>query len=101
MNSPGSTSVSIFTELPSALSAMTVRELTENPDMCAVLVEYSCLELELADWYSREPRRSSRGEFRSWITEGRSLFDRLDEIQKTARQHRQRQLSASMITDRS
>jgi hypothetical protein len=101
MNSPSTTGTSIFTELPSGLSSLTVRELNENPDLCEVLVEYSCLELELADWYSREPRRSSRGEFRSWITEGRTLFDRLDEIQKTARQHRQRQLSASMITDRS
>lgn len=101
MDRPNSTGVSVFTELPSALSSLTVRELNENPDLCAVLVEYSCLELELDDWYSREPARSGRGEFRSWITEGRRLFDRLDEVQKTARQHRQRQLSASMITDRS
>ena len=88
MDGHRSTDASLFVDLPVILSSLTVKELNETPDLCALLVEYSCLELELGDWYSREPSRRNPEEFKSWIAEGRNIFGRRDELNRTARRHR-------------
>lgn len=80
--------VSVFADLPNVLSSFSTRELAEDPQLCALLAEYSSTEFELGDWYSRQPARRNSADFRRWITEGRAIFDRRDEVKRTARQFR-------------
>lgn len=90
--------ISPYADLPVALSSMSAWELRKSPKLCALLVEYSCLELELGDWYSRQPKRSNGNEFRRWIADGRQIFDRRDEIKKTARRYRSAVVAATPPT---
>jgi hypothetical protein len=72
-----------FVNLPALLSSVSDQALLADPTLRALVVEHSCYELHLADWYARQrPRRHA--EFNDWIIEGRVLFDGLDELKKTA-----------------
>jgi hypothetical protein len=73
----------VFVDLPALLSATSDQSLLADPALSALMVEYSCWELHLADWYARQRPRRHR-EFNGWIVEGRALFDRLDELKKVA-----------------
>lgn len=70
-----------FVDLPALLSSVSDEALLADPALRALLVEYACWELQLADWHAGQlPRRDP--EFDHWIAEGRLLFDRLDELKR-------------------
>ena len=68
-----------FVDLPALLSSVSDQALLADPALRAFVVEHSCYELHLADWYARQPPRR-HCEFNDWIIEGRALFDGLDEL---------------------
>jgi hypothetical protein len=72
-----------FADLPALLCSASDQALLANPALSALMVEYSCWELHMADWYARQRPRRHR-DFNGWIVEGRALFDRLDELKKVA-----------------
>jgi hypothetical protein len=72
-----------FVDLPALLSSASDRALLSDPALSARVVEYSCCELRMADWYTRRRPRPHR-EFSGWIVEGQALFDQLDELKKIA-----------------
>lgn len=72
-----------FVDLPALLASVSDEALLADPELSALTVEYACWELQLADWYARQPRRRDN-RFSAWIAEGRTLFDRLDELKKIA-----------------
>jgi hypothetical protein len=72
-----------FVDLPALLSSASDQALLSDPALSAVMVEYSCWELRMADWYTRQQPRPHR-EFNGWIVEGRALFDQLDELKEIA-----------------
>lgn len=71
-----------FVDLSALLSSVSDQALLTDPALRALMVEHSCYELHLADWYARQPRRQ-HCEFNDWIIEGRTLFDGLDALKKT------------------
>ncbi len=75
------TSSPVFVDLPALLASASDEALLADPELSALTVEYACWELQLADWHARQPRRRDHG-FSAWIAEGRTLFDRLDELKK-------------------
>jgi hypothetical protein len=74
---------SVFIDLPALMSSASDQALLADPALTALMVEYSCWELHLADWYARQQPKRHR-EFNAWIVEGRALFDRLDELKRVA-----------------
>lgn len=72
-----------FVDLPALLSSVSDEALLADPALSALVVEYACWELQLADWYARQRPRRDR-DFNPWIVEGRALFDRLDELKGIA-----------------
>lgn len=72
-----------FDDLPALLASVPDQALLAVPALAAFVTEYSCWELQLADWHaSRLPTR--RAGYDGWIREGRALFDRYDELTTTA-----------------
>ncbi len=72
-----------FIDVPALLSAASDQALLDDPALSALVVEYACWEISLADWHSRQrPKRDPQ--FHSWIAEGRALFDRLDQLKAVA-----------------
>ncbi len=72
-----------FVDLSALLASASDQALFADPALQALVVEYVCYELYLADWYARKPPRR-HSEFNDWIIEGRALFDGLDALKKTA-----------------
>lgn len=72
-----------FVDLSGLLSSTSNRALQSDPALRILMVEYSCLEVHVADWYRRQPAQR-HSEFKGWIREGRELFDRGDELKQTA-----------------
>lgn len=72
-----------FVDLSALLSSVSDQVLLADPALTALIVDYSCYQLHLADWHARQPPRRHR-EFKDWIIEGRALFDGLDELKKIA-----------------
>lgn len=72
-----------FVDLSALLSAVSDEALLADPALRALMVDYACYQLHLADWHARQPPRR-HGEFKDWIIEGRALFDRLDELKEIA-----------------
>jgi len=72
-----------FIDLPALLSSASDKALLSDPALSALMVEYSCWELRMADWYTRQ-RPKPHPEFKGWIVEGRTLFDQLDDMKKIA-----------------
>ena len=72
-----------FVDLSVLLSSASDQALLADSALRALMVEYACCELHLADWHARQPPRRHR-EFNDWIIEGRSLFDGLDALKKIA-----------------
>jgi hypothetical protein len=72
-----------FVDLSALLSSVSDEALLADPAQRALMVDYSCYQLHLADWHVRQPPRRHR-EFKDWIIEGRALFDGLDELKKVA-----------------
>lgn len=79
---PGGTAA-LLIDVAAMLSSLSDQTLMANPPLCALLVEYSCWELELATWHDRQPARNDAG-FKTWISEGREMFDRLDHLKRVA-----------------
>jgi hypothetical protein len=77
------TSSPAFVDLPALLASVSDEALLADPELSALTVEYTCWEIQLADWYARQRRRRDHG-FSTWIAEGRMLFDQLDELKKVA-----------------
>jgi hypothetical protein len=72
-----------FIDVSALLSSASDQALLADPALSALVVEYACWEMSLADWHSRQrPKRDP--EFQSWIAEGRALFDHLDELKSVA-----------------
>ncbi len=70
-----------FIDVPALLSRASDQAVLADPALSAVVVEYACWELALADWHAQQrPKRDP--EFYDWIAEGRALFDRLDELKR-------------------
>jgi hypothetical protein len=69
-------------DLSALLSSVSDQDLLADPTLRALVVEHSCYQLHLADWYARQPPRRHR-EFNNWIIEGQALFDGLDALKKT------------------
>ncbi len=76
-------------DLPAVFSSASTQQLLTEPALGALMVEYWCWELEMTDWYARQPMQRHR-DFAGWIVEGRTLFDRLDELKQLARKCLQR-----------
>ena len=72
-----------FVDLSALLSSVSDRALVANPALQALMTEYSCQQIYLADWHARQPTRR-HPEFNDWIIEGRALFDGLDALKKIA-----------------
>jgi hypothetical protein len=72
-----------FVDLSALLSSVSDQALLADPALRALMVDYSCSELHLADWHARQPPRRD-GEFKDWIIEGRALFDGLDALKEIA-----------------
>jgi hypothetical protein len=72
-----------FVDLSALLSSVSDEAMLADPALRALMVDYSCYQLHLADWHARQPPRR-RGGFDDWIIEGRALFDSLDELKKIA-----------------
>lgn len=72
-----------FVDLSALLSSVSDQALLADPALRALMVEYSCYQMHLADWHARQPPRR-HGEFKGWIIEGRELFDGLDELKMIA-----------------
>lgn len=72
-----------FIDLPALLSSASDQALLSDSALSALMVEYSCWELRMADWYTRQ-RPRPHPEFMGWIREGRALFDQFDEMKKIA-----------------
>jgi hypothetical protein len=72
-----------FIDLPALLSSASDQALLSDSVLSAHMVEYSCWELRIADWHTRQ-RPRPHPEFKGWIHEGRALFDQLDEMKKIA-----------------
>ena len=72
-----------FVNLSALLASVSDQALLADPALAALMVEYSCWEMQLADWHDRRlPKRNER--FNEWISEGRALFDRRDELKAIA-----------------
>ncbi|SPM32237.1 Mycobacterium rhizamassiliense ORFan [Mycobacterium rhizamassiliense] len=82
-----------FVNLPALLSSVSDQTLLADPALRALVVEHSCYELHLADWYARQPPRR-HCEFNDWIIEGRGLLDGLDELKKTVYGYLRRETDA-------
>jgi hypothetical protein len=72
-----------FVNLPALLSSVPDHALLSEPALSALMAEYACWELHLADWHGRQPPRRYR-EYDDWIGEGRALFDHRDELKQVA-----------------
>ena len=72
-----------FVDLSALLSSVSDQALLADPALRTLMVDYSCYQLQLADWHARQPPRR-HGEFNDWIIEGRALFDGLDALKKIA-----------------
>ncbi|WAC93831.1 hypothetical protein [Mycobacterium sp. Aquia_213] len=78
-----------FVDLSALLSSVSDEALLADSALRALMVDYSCYQLHLADWHARQPPRR-HGEFKDWIIEGRTLFDGLDELKQIAHSHLRR-----------
>jgi hypothetical protein len=72
-----------FVDLSALLSSVSDQALLADPTLRAIMVDYSCYQMSLADWHARQPPRRHR-EFKDWVTEGRSLFEGLDALKEVA-----------------
>ena len=72
-----------FIDLPALLASVSDDALLANRALAALMVEYSCWDMQLAEWHGRRLPKRHDG-FAEWISEGRALFDRLDELKTSA-----------------
>lgn len=68
-----------FNDLPGLLASVPDQALLAVPALAAFVTEYSCWELQLAEWHGRRIPNRHDG-YHEWIREGRALFDRYDEL---------------------
>lgn len=72
-----------FVNLPALLASVLDQAVLADPAIGALMVEYACWEVHLAEWRDRQPPRSHR-DYDDWIGEGRGLFDQRDDLKGTA-----------------
>ena len=75
--------LSNFVDLSALLSTVSDHALLADPALGALMVEYVCWKVHLAEWHGRQPPRRHR-DYDGWIGEGRALFDRRDVLKRIA-----------------
>lgn len=69
--------VPAFVDLPTMLASVSDRAALADPELAALMVEFACWEMQLAEWHDRWLPKSHGGRY-EWIREGRALFDDRD-----------------------
>lgn len=72
-----------FVDLQALLASVTDPAMRSDPALRAVIVEYFCWQRHWDDWCTRQPTGRQTA-FKSWVVEGRELFDRRDELKVVA-----------------
>jgi hypothetical protein len=72
-----------FVNLAALLSSVSEHALLSDPALGGLMAECACWEVYLNDWQGRQPTKRSH-DYNDWICEGRTLFDRRDELKQLA-----------------
>ncbi|OPX06109.1 hypothetical protein [Mycobacterium sp. AT1] len=75
--------VPAFVDLATMLASVSDRAVLADRGLAALVVEFACWEIQLAEWNGRWKPKSHDGRG-DWIREGRAMFDDRDTLKARA-----------------
>jgi hypothetical protein len=79
----GIAAVPAFVDLPAIPASASDPAVLADPELAALVVEFTGWEMQLAECHDRRMPKTHDG-FDEWIREGRTLFDDRDELKGRA-----------------
>ena len=75
--------VPAFVDLSTMLASVSDRAVLADLELAALVVEFACWEMQLAEWRGRWKPKAHDGRD-DWIREGRAMFDERDALKARA-----------------